>query len=75
MSSPSASKLIRLIENGYHVVPYDLDSTISVDTPDDFIKVLDYLTLVTSENSVFFDFDGVLIDSLPCMEYAWSNVQ
>ena len=27
------------------------------------------------KNSVFFDFDGVLIDSLPCMEYAWSNVQ
>ena len=37
-------ELIRLIENGYQVVPYDLDlSTISVDTPDDFIKVLDYL--------------------------------
>ena len=39
-------ELIRLIENGYHVVPYDLDlSTISVDTPDDFIKVLDYLSI------------------------------
>lgn len=27
------------------------------------------------KNSVFFDFDGVLIDSLPCMEFAWSHVQ
>ena len=27
------------------------------------------------KNSVFFDFDGVLIDSLPCMEFAWYHVQ
>ena len=27
------------------------------------------------KNSVFLDFDGVLIDSLPCMEFAWSHVQ
>ena len=39
-------ELMRLIENGHHVVPYDLDvSTISVDTPDDFIKVLDSLSI------------------------------
>ena len=37
-------ELIRLIENGHHIVPYDLEqSTISVDTPEDFIKVLDFL--------------------------------
>lgn len=37
-------ELIRLIENGHQVIPYDLElSTISVDTPDDFIKVLDFL--------------------------------
>lgn len=41
-------ELTRLIENGHQVVPYDLDlSTISVDTPDDFIKVLD---LIASRN-------------------------
>ena len=38
-------ELIRLIEHGHHIVPYDLElSTISVDTPDDFIKVLDFLS-------------------------------
>ena len=38
-------ELIRLIEHGHTVVPYDLDlSTISVDTPDDFIKVLDIIS-------------------------------
>ncbi len=27
------------------------------------------------KNTVLFDFDGVLIDSLPCMEFAWTHVQ
>ena len=27
------------------------------------------------KNTVLFDFDGVLIDSLPCMEFAWQHVQ
>ncbi len=41
-------ELIRLLEHGHHIVPYDLNlSTISVDTPEDFIKVLDYLKSVS----------------------------
>ena len=40
-------ELLRLIDNGHKVVPYDVKiSTISVDTPEDFIKVIDHLKTV-----------------------------
>ena len=66
-------ELLRWIENGNNVKACIINNkSISVDTPKIWLMLLKYWTIISLKKiQAVFDFDGVLIDSLPVMKKAW----
>ena len=74
-------ELLRAIELGMNIGTFENDSSISVDTQEDYERALRLMRSVDMSQSILmpkinhisFDLDGTLIDSLPLMRESWTH--